>query len=102
MSPPSAGLSALTSRSTAWGVGIFDFDNDGNKDLFTANADILDNSMELAHRPFPLPNRMFRNKGDLSFEDVSSQGRSILLSSCCRIAARPSATSTTTARSMPS
>jgi enediyne biosynthesis protein E4 len=71
-----AGLSALTSRSTAWGVGIFDFDNDGNKDLFTANSDILDNSMELAHRPFPLPNRVFRNKGGLSFEDVSSKAGS--------------------------
>ncbi len=68
-----AGLSAPTSRSTAWGAGIADFDNDGNKDVFTANADILDNAMELAHRPFPLPNRVFRNKGDLSFEDVSSK-----------------------------
>jgi len=68
-----AGLSALTSRSTAWGAGVFDFDNDGNKDLFTANADILDNAMELAHRPFPLPNRVFRNKGGLSFEDVSAK-----------------------------
>jgi hypothetical protein len=68
-----AGLSAPTSRSTAWGAGIADFDNDGNKDLFTANADILDNAMELAHRPFPLPNRVFRNKGDLRFEDVSSK-----------------------------
>ncbi len=68
-----AGLSALTSRSTAWGVGVFDFDNDGNKDLFTANSDILDNAMELAHRPFALPNRVFRNKGGLSFEDLSSK-----------------------------
>jgi hypothetical protein len=68
-----AGLSALTSRSTAWGVGVFDFDNDGNKDLFTANADILDNAMELAHRSFPLPNRVFRNRGSLAFEDVSSK-----------------------------
>jgi hypothetical protein len=69
-----AGLSALTSRSTAWGTGIFDFDNDGNKDLFTANADILDNAMELAHRPFALPNSVFRNKGGMVFEDVSSRG----------------------------
>jgi hypothetical protein len=68
-----AGLSALTSRSTAWGVGIFDFDNDGNKDLFTANADILDNAMELAHRPFALPNQVFRNKGGMTFEDLSSK-----------------------------
>lgn len=68
-----SGLAAQTSRSTAWGVGVFDFDNDGNKDLFTANADILDNAMQLAHRPFPLPNRVFRNKGNLTFDDVSSK-----------------------------
>jgi hypothetical protein len=68
-----AGVSALTSRSTGWGVGIFDFDNDGNKDLFTANADILDNIMELARRPYPLPNRVLRNKGNMTFEDVSAK-----------------------------
>ena len=68
-----SGLAALTSRSTAWGVGVFDFDNDGNKDLFTANSDILDNSMELAHRPFALPNRVFRNLGSLKFEDASAK-----------------------------
>ena len=68
----SAGFAAPTSRSTGWGAGIFDFDNDGNKDLFTANSDILDNAMQLAHRPFALPNRVFLNKGNLMFEDVSS------------------------------
>ena len=52
---------------------MFDFDNDGNKDLFTSNADILDNSMELAHRPFMLPNRVFRNRGGMRFEDVSAK-----------------------------
>jgi hypothetical protein len=66
-----AGLTTLSSRLTAWGTGVFDFDNDGYKDLFTANADILDNSMELAHRPFAMPNGLFRNKGNLTFEDVS-------------------------------
>ncbi|PYX28867.1 MAG: CRTAC1 family protein [Acidobacteria bacterium] len=83
-----AGLITMTSRSTAWGVGIFDFDNDGNKDLFTANADILDNAMELAHRPYPLPNRVFRNKGDLTFEDMSSKaGRSFAVPAAHRAAA---------------
>ena len=67
------GLAALTRSSTAWGVGVFDFDNDGNKDLFTANSDILDNSMQLAHRPFPLPDRIFRNQGNFTFEDASSK-----------------------------
>jgi hypothetical protein len=65
------GFSVSTSRLTGWGAGIFDFDNDGNKDLFTANSDILDNAMELAHRPFPLPNHIFRNKGGAEFADVS-------------------------------
>ena len=68
-----SGLAALTSRSTAWGVGVFDFDNDGMKDLFTTNSDILDNSMRLAHRPYPLPNRVFRNLGNLKFEDLSTK-----------------------------
>ncbi|HTV14676.1 MAG TPA: CRTAC1 family protein [Acidobacteriaceae bacterium] len=66
-----AGLTAKTSRLTAWGTGLFDFDNDGNKDLFTANSDILDNAPEIAHRPYGLPNGLFRNRGDMTFEDVS-------------------------------
>ena len=67
----SSGLTAATSRLTAWGTGAYDFDNDGLKDLFTANAAILDNSVEVEHRPYRLPNRIFRNAGDLKFEDVS-------------------------------
>jgi enediyne biosynthesis protein E4 len=68
-----AGLTTATGRSTGWGVGIFDFDNDGRKDMFTANSDILDNAMELAHRPFALANSVFRNKGNLRFEDESAK-----------------------------
>jgi hypothetical protein len=67
-----AGLTSITSRLTAWGTGVFDFDNDGNKDIFTANAAILDNSMELDHRPYAMPNGLFRNKGKLQFEDLSA------------------------------
>src|SRR5258708_25841456 len=63
----------MTSRLTAWGAGEYDFDNDGYKDLFTANADILDNAMEVAHRPFALANGLYRNKGNLTFEDLSSK-----------------------------
>jgi enediyne biosynthesis protein E4 len=68
-----SGLTVFTSRLTAWGAGSFDFDNDGNKDLFTANSAILDNSMEVQHEPFALPNGLFRNMGSLRFEDVGSQ-----------------------------
>jgi len=68
-----AGLAARTSRLTAWGAGLYDFDNDGNKDLFTANADILDNAELIAHRPYHLPNGLFRNLGNMTFEDVSQR-----------------------------
>lgn len=68
----SSGLTTLTSRLTAWGVGIYDFDNDGKKDLFIAGSEILDNSMEIAHRPFALPDKVFRNEGGLVFTDSSA------------------------------
>jgi hypothetical protein len=68
-----AGIARLSSRLTAWGTGAFDFDNDGYKDLFTADSDILNNSMELAHRPYALPNGLFRNKGNMAFEDLSTK-----------------------------
>jgi hypothetical protein len=68
----SSGLTAETGGMTAWGVGAFDFDNDGMKDLFTADAAILDNSVEVEHRPYRLPDRIFRNVGGFKLEDVSS------------------------------
>jgi hypothetical protein len=67
-----SGLTPLTSRLTAWGAGAFDFDNDGRKDLFIAGSEILDNSMEIAHRPFALPDKIFHNEGKLIFKDASS------------------------------
>ena len=66
-------LTLFSSRLTGWGTGIFDFGNDGYKDLFTANAEILDTSMKISHRPFPLPNGLFHNRGDLTFEDWSAR-----------------------------
>jgi hypothetical protein len=68
-----AGLGSSTGSLTGWGTGAFDFDNDGYKDLFTANSEILDNSMQVSHRPFALPNALFRNKGGLTFEDLSTR-----------------------------
>ncbi len=37
------GLAALTARNSGWGVGLYDFDNDGWKDLFVAQSHVLDN-----------------------------------------------------------
>lgn len=68
-----SGLTAMTLGLTAWGTGIFDFDNDGNKDIFVAGSAILDNSMEVNHKPYPLPNSLYRNLGNMVFKDVSAQ-----------------------------
>jgi enediyne biosynthesis protein E4 len=67
-----SGMTAFSRRMTAWGVGAFDFDNDGWKDLFVAGAAILDNEMEVLHRPTLQPNGLLRNNGGFKFTDVSS------------------------------
>ena len=65
-------VAAETSRLTGWGTGIFDFDNDGWKDIFTANAAIQSNSEAVDNIPYKLANSLLRNNGDGSFTDVSA------------------------------
>jgi hypothetical protein len=83
-----SGVTAFTHHMTAWGTGVFDFDNDGYKDIFTANGAILDNEMELFKRPTRLPNSVLRNNGDFTFTDVSlAAGTSFLVPKAHRGAA---------------
>ncbi|MGC2670271.1 MAG: CRTAC1 family protein [Candidatus Acidiferrum sp.] len=65
-----AGLAVATRALTGWGIGLYDFDNDGFKDIFTANAHFpaLEESLGTA---VALPNSLFHNTGDGKFEDVS-------------------------------
>jgi enediyne biosynthesis protein E4 len=37
------GLAGLAARSSGWGLGLYDFDNDGWKDLFVSQSHVLDN-----------------------------------------------------------
>jgi enediyne biosynthesis protein E4 len=84
----SSNLTMATIRLTAWGNGIFDFDNDGYKDLFTANGAILDNSEEINQTPYKLPNSILRNNGNSKFNDVSaSAGKSFTVPAAHRGAA---------------
>ena len=65
------GLQA-TKQMSGWGNGIYDFDNDGWKDLFVARANVLDNISELTPtRNYPEPNSIFRNLGNGKFAEVS-------------------------------
>ena len=65
-----SGVQAYSRGLTAWGTGAFDFDNDGYKDLFTAGGAILDNEMEVLHRPFRLPDGLLRNNRNFTFTDI--------------------------------
>jgi enediyne biosynthesis protein E4 len=64
-----SGLQA-TKEMSGWGNGVFDFDNDGWKDLFVARANVLDNISELGNRKYPEPNSLFRNLGNGTFAEV--------------------------------
>ena len=66
----SSGLALVTRRLTGWGLGFYDFDNDGFKDLFTSDSHFpaLDRYLGSAAA---LPNSVFRNLGNGRFQDVS-------------------------------
>jgi hypothetical protein len=70
-----AHLSSTRSMS-GWGNGIFDFDNDGWKDLFVARSNVLDNIAQFSNRLYEEPNSVFRNLGNGKFQDVSGQAGS--------------------------
>jgi hypothetical protein len=62
-----------TTQMSGWSNGIFDFDNDGWKDLFVARANVMDNISELfPNRKYPEPNSVFRNLGNGKFAEVSA------------------------------
>ncbi|MGH9664838.1 MAG: CRTAC1 family protein [Bryobacteraceae bacterium] len=63
-------LARLTRQMTGWGAGMFDFDNDGWKDLFFANSHFPRIGQYLGTQP-ELPNSVFRNLGNGQFEDAS-------------------------------
>ncbi len=80
-------LTIPSARLTAWGAGMFDFDNDGYKDIFASCAAILDNSVEIEQRPFHLPIALFHNNGNFTFTDVASQAGALSIPAAHRGAA---------------
>lgn len=64
---PSTGLGRLSYRFGGWGAGFIDYDNDGWKDLYSANGDVDylgDNAKQ--------SDTMWRNLDGKSFADVSA------------------------------
>jgi hypothetical protein len=65
------GLLMGTRQFTGWSLGMYDFDNDGWKDLFFALSHLAQLDRYLGSDS-ALANRVFRNLGGKRFEDVSA------------------------------
>jgi len=71
------GIGATTRLMSGWGVKFFDFDNDGNVDLFIANGHPDDKIEVHSNRvTYKEPLLVFRNAGK-TFENVSASAGSV-------------------------
>ena len=64
-------LAALSTSRSGWSNGFFDFNNDGWKDLFTANSDVNDLIDLFGSTHYKQPNSLFANLRNGTFRDVS-------------------------------
>ena len=63
-----SGIARAAGQYVGWGDGIFDFDNDGWKDLFIVNGGL--------HWLIPMEDSLLRNNGNGTFTDVSDEAGS--------------------------
>ena len=72
------GLRALTFPYTGFGLGWFDYDNDGRLDLFVANGAVtIMESLRGQPYPFRQKNQLLRNTGE-KFVDATAEGGAAL------------------------
>jgi hypothetical protein len=68
-----AGVLAATLPVLGFGAGFLDFDNDGRPDLFMANGHVQEAIQKVDPAcSFAQPRQIFRNRGDGTFEDLTS------------------------------
>ena len=82
------GVSGITSLHSGWGAKLFDYDNDGRRDIFVAQGHVMDN-IELTQPDvkYREPMVMMRNAGN-GFEDASAtSGQAFLVPRAARGAA---------------
>ncbi len=68
----STGLGLETAKRSGWGMGLVDLDNDGDKDLFTSNAHVVDNIELYNEQRYQETNALFVNQGNGRFKDFSA------------------------------
>ncbi len=68
-----SGLGRATQRRSGWGNIMADLDNDGWKDLFTANSHVNDRIEDFEAHHYRETNSILRNTGNGKFADISDQ-----------------------------
>ncbi|MDX2041510.1 MAG: FG-GAP-like repeat-containing protein [Acidobacteriota bacterium] len=68
----SSGVGAATVKRSGWSLGLFDFNNDGWKDLFTANAHVNDNIELYNEQTYRQSNSLLMNLSNGNFLDATS------------------------------
>ena len=80
-----AGIAEVTHGYLGWGIKFFDYDNDGHQDIFVANGHLMDNITVLEkHVTYPQRNLLFRNLGDGTFANVTSEADGLALKKVSR------------------
>ena len=80
-----AGIAEVTHGYLGWGIRFFDYDNDGHQDIFVANGHLMDNINVLEkHVTYPQKNLLFRNLGDGTFANVTSETDGLALKKVSR------------------
>ena len=72
-----ARITAGSLRLSGWSAGIYDFNNDGLKDLFTANGNALTNAEVLTGAESRQSPSVFLNRGDGRFDCVAAAAKAL-------------------------
>jgi hypothetical protein len=67
-----SGIGFASFKMSGWGAGIYDFDNDGYKDLFSANSHVSENADLNPQQQYRQANAVFQNLRKGTFQDVTS------------------------------
>lgn len=73
-----AKMGFATFKKSGWGNGIYDFNNDGYKDLFSANSHVSENANIDPQQHYRQSNSVFLNEKNGTFQDVSDQSGAAL------------------------
>jgi len=67
-----AGLGFATVMMSGWGTGAYDLDNDGRKELFSANSHVSENIDFYGHHRYRQANAIFKGGEDGRFRNVTA------------------------------